>query len=89
MTEVQINKKQDLTTLVVFYYAGHGCMYKNQNHIIVLEEDEKKQLFPLEAYMRNMSILKGSYVIAIFDCCREYKEPLPISRTRGLGSNNE
>ena len=34
------NHKKGLKTLVVVYFAGHGCLYLNQNNIIVLEEDK-------------------------------------------------
>ena len=32
---------------------------------------------------RSLSKLPGSYIITIFDCCREYMAPLDLS-TRGL-----
>ena len=35
-------------TLLVIYYAGHGVMLRNENNIVVLENDKNKQLYRLE-----------------------------------------
>ena len=68
---------------MVIYYAGHGVMCKNVNNIVVLEQNEKKRLYKLEEMSRSLSNLPGSYIITIFDCCREYMAP-PNTATRGL-----
>ena len=67
----------------MIYFAGHGVMYKNSNHIVVLENDKKKRFYNLEAMTRSLSKIEGSYIITIFDCCREYMAPLDTV-TRGL-----
>ena len=64
-------------------------MFKNENNIVVLESDEKKRLYKLELMARSsLSSILGSYVITIFDCCREYMAP-PILNTRGLDDDND
>ena len=44
-----LNKNQDdKKTLIVIYFAGHGVMLKNENHIVVLESEENKLYYRLE-----------------------------------------
>ena len=69
------NLKAEKKTLVVIYYAGHGVMLKNENNIVLLEENENKRLYRLEQHSRALSKFKGSYILTIFDCCREYMAP--------------
>ena len=64
-----------MKTLVVIYYAGHGVMFKNENNIVVIESDQKNRLHRLEHHSRALSKFKGSYIITIFDCCRENMLP--------------
>ena len=59
-------------------------MYKNVNNIIVV--DENKKHYELERMSRSLSKLPRSYIITIFDCCREYMAPLDMV-TRGLGND--
>ena len=51
------------------YYAGHGMM-KNYTYA-VLNAAEGKKVYPLEALIRNLAKIKQSYVVGVFDCCRE------------------
>ena len=60
-------------------------MCQNENNIVVLESEEKKRYYKLERMARSLSTYKGSYIITIFDCCREYVPP-PSSNTRGLNN---
>ena len=53
-------------TLVFIYYAGHG---QSDNYSFAMLNEAK--LFPLEQQVRVLARMKGSYVIALFDCCRE------------------
>ena len=86
MRTLEENKNKKKKTLVVIYFAGHGVMLKNQNNIVVLDKDKKKRYFNLELWSRSLSSIEGSYIITIFDCCREY---MPVPTTRGIGSNEE
>ena len=71
-------------TLVLFYYAGHGIM-KNYTSIVCDKAPRQAKIFyPLEKQLRILGLLRGSYVLGVFDCCRaEFTVP-----TRG-GGNNE
>lgn len=45
-----------------------------------------KRPYPLEKMLRSFAQSDGSYVISVFDCCRE---KLPASQTRGLGASED
>ena len=79
MDNADANRK----TLTIVYYAGHGMMKANQSQIVL--PDAKAPLYNLEARLRALSELDNSYVIGIFDCCREaYDESMfPQNLTRG------
>ena len=55
-----------LNTLVFVYYAGHGMM-DNSTYCVLNEA----KMYPLEKMLRCLAKAKGSYVISVFDCCRE------------------
>ena len=78
------NLDADKKTLIVFYFAGHGVMLENENHIVVLESNKTKQFYRLEFCTQALSKIPNSYVITIFDCCREYMPPQVLDK-RGLG----
>ena len=69
------NNKAEKKTLIVIYFAGHGVMLKNENNIVVLEDDTSKRLYRLEFHSQALSKIPNSYIITIFDCCREYVAP--------------
>ena len=81
------NSEAEKKTLVIIYFAGHGVMLKNENNIAVLETDENKRFYGLECSSRALSEISGSYIITVFDCCREYVSP-PEKKDRGLGDIN-
>ena len=58
--------------LLVFYYAGHGSMEKDQ-YIVLNEDDIDKIFWPVEKELRLLGTQCGSSVkiFAINDCCRE------------------
>ena len=58
------------------YYAGHGVM--DNTTFMVLNG---KRMYPLEKMLRSLAKSDGSYVVSVFDCCRE---KLPPTATRGL-----
>ena len=53
-------------TLVFTYYAGHGMSDNN----LQLQLNEMR-LYPIEKMLRSLAKGDGSYVVALFDCCRE------------------
>ena len=69
------NSDDDSKTLIVIYFAGHGVMLKNENNIVVLESDKSKRLYRLEYLSQALSEIPNSYIMTIFDCCREYMPP--------------
>ena len=63
------------------YYAGHGMM-DNTTYLML----NHKRMYPMEKMLRTLAKADGSYVIALFDCCRE---KLPPTSMRGLGKGIE
>ena len=81
-----LNKSQDdKKTLIVIYYAGHGLMVRNENKIVVQEKTEDKYLYNLEFQSQALSKIENSYILTIFDCCREYQAPY-AKENRGSGN---
>ena len=81
MTEIlKAKNDNDENTLLFVYYAGHGAM-DNFSKIIL----NGPRMYPLEKILRDISRGRGSYVVALFDCCRE---KLPVESTRGLGNGS-
>ena len=69
-----------MNTLVFVYYAGHGIM-DNTTYMVL----NGKRFYPLEKMLRSFAQSDGSYVVSVFDCCRE---KLPPSQTRGLNTTD-
>ena len=55
-----------LNTLLFVYYAGHGAMDNTTKAIL-----NTSKPYPLEKALRNLAKSDGSYVMGVFDCCRE------------------
>ena len=66
MNQVYMNSKAGDNTLMYCYYAGHGFC---DNNTYIICTDGKS--FPLEKYLRIIGRMDQSYVIGLFDCCRE------------------
>ena len=66
-------------------------MKDNQSQIVLPDPSKKIPLYNLEARLRAMGEEDNSYVIGIFDCCREaYDENMfPKVQTRGNDGNEE
>ena len=66
-------------------------MKDNQSQIVLPDASKKIPLYNLEARLRAMGEEDNSYVIGIFDCCREaYDEAMfPKVQTRGGDGNEE
>ena len=67
--EIYDNFSNGLNTLLFVYYAGHGmmdnCTYSIHNRT------DRRWKYPLEKQLRTLARADGSYVVAVFDCCRE------------------
>ena len=89
--KIAANARSNQKTLTVVYYAGHGMMNENQSQIILPDSSKKIPLYNLENRLRAMGQEDNSYVIGIFDCCREaYNEDnFPLVVTRGGDGNEE
>ena len=79
------NAKEGENTLVFIYYAGHGV---SDNYTFALVNDMKRPWFPLEQNVRTLSKAEGSYIIALFDCCRE-KVKVPKANTSSAQSGTD
>ena len=87
------NSRSNQKTLTVVYYGGHGMMSDNQSQIVVPDASKKIPLYNLENRLRAMGQEDNSFVIGVFDCCREaYNEgifPPVAGATRGGDGNEE
>ena len=77
--EIYDNYCNGMSTLLFVYYAGHGmmdnCTYSIHNRT------DRRWKYPLEKQLRTIAKAEGSYVVAVFDCCRE---KLRLEQMRGL-----
>ena len=77
--DLQKASMQGERTWVFTYYAGHGL---SDNNLYAQLNEER--LYPIEKMLRSLAKADGSYVIALFDCCRERIMP---GTTRGTGAD--
>lgn len=74
--------KSHATKILLFvYYSGHGVM-DTTTKLVVNEEDADLRYFPLESKLSILSGYRNTYIVTIFDCCRE---KLPKEEQRGEG----
>lgn len=59
-------KQEGIQTLVFTYFAGHGAMDQYTKCVL-----NGSRMYPLERQLRIIAKANGSYVISVFDCCRE------------------
>ena len=78
------SQREGENTLIFCYYAGHGCQENFTK--ILLNSNHGAFKYPLEKILRDIACTDGSYVISLFDCCRER---LPQELMRGLGAVDE
>ena len=64
------NNKKGHNTLVVFHYGGHGANHLGVIQAVLNDKEPKKQIYPIERGIRDLSKLPGVYLIALLDCCR-------------------
>ena len=74
-------KHNEENTLLFVYYAGHGIMDNNTKIVL-----NGPRMYPLEKILRGMATGDGSYIVALFDCCRE---KLSSGATRGGGNADD
>lgn len=67
------------------YYSGHGLM-DTTTKILCNSEDTKFAYYPMESKLSNLAGYKNTYVVGIFDCCRE---KMPKEAMRGGGDQEE
>ena len=53
-------------TFLLFYYSGHGL----QDAMTLAACNEDKN-FPIEKMIRILATIQKSYIVAVFDCCRQ------------------
>lgn len=66
-------------TAIIFMYAGHGIM-SDMTFALMNTIDPKKMLFPIEKKVRQLAELQSTYVISLFNCCRD---KVKIAKSKG------
>ena len=66
---IENNSESGRKTLLVVYYAGHGCMIKNTTQLVLNDPD--KSFYKMENVARVDSEIPDCYLLVVFDCCRE------------------
>lgn len=75
--------------LVLFFFAGHGVQWEDQNFLVPCDESRIEEGFDLkyratyaQQFLEQISARNPSSIIYLLDCCREYWLPTP---RRGMG----
>ena len=77
--------KSGKTKLALFvYYSGHGAM-DTTTKVICNEEELVFRFFNLETNLSLLTAYQNTFVVAVFDCCREQ---MPKEAQRG-GADDE
>ena len=63
-------------------------MQDNHSQMVVPDREKKSPLYDLEGRLRALGSIPGSFVIGIFDCCRDAFDQtiFPPVELRGVGS---
>jgi uncharacterized caspase-like protein len=79
--------------LVVFFFAGHGLQWNDQNYLMPIDtnritkkEHLKDRAINAQSTLNTMSAMEPYAIIFLLDCCRDYcieNEALRSARTRG------
>lgn len=76
--------------LVLFFFAGHGVQWEDQNFLIPCDEDQIEEEFDLkyratnaQQVLERMSARKPFVIVYLLDCCRQYWLPNQ-TRSRSL-----
>lgn len=78
-SECLANYEAGHRTAVIFMYSGHGIA-SDLTFALMNTIDPKKILFPIEKKIRQISELPGTYVISLFNCCRD---KVKVARSKG------
>ena len=62
-------------------------MKQNQSQIVL--PDASKPLYNLEARLRALGDMENSYVIGIFDCCREAEDENMFPKVQSRGGESK
>jgi len=68
--ELRANSLAGKKTFVYFQYGGHGTL-DGYTYAICNSEKKNKVRFPLEKILRSIAKISNTYMLAVFDCCRE------------------
>jgi hypothetical protein len=78
------HKDQNNRILLYVYYAGHGVI-DNTTKIVLNEDEPLFRYFDLEQKLSVLSKYHNTYIVSVFDCCREV---LPKADTRSMGDDD-
>ena len=74
--------------LVLFFFAGHGVQWEEQNFLIPCDDDRIEEGLDLkyratyaQQFLERLSVKKPFVIVYLLDCCREYGLP---TETRGM-----
>jgi hypothetical protein len=64
-------------------------MRDNHSQMVMPDREKETPLYDLEGRLRSLGSLPGSFVIGIFDCCRDAFDQtiFPPVESRGVGSD--
>lgn len=66
----EADKSRTKKVLAFVYYSGHGAM-DTTTKIVLNSEDKIEQIWPLESKLSVITSYQNTYLVSIFDCCRE------------------
>ena len=70
---ILLNTQNRKKLLLFVCFAGHGAIIESQTHIMFNEERDEDRYVNFEGLLRGWTeVMKNNYIIAIFDCCRDY-----------------
>ncbi|CAF2965342.1 unnamed protein product [Rotaria sp. Silwood2] len=82
------------TDMVLFYFAGHGTQWENQNYLIPKDNagidgaDLKKRAINAQDVLNDLSDRDPFVTIFLLDCCRTYHVRNSNSTPRATNTNN-
>lgn len=79
LSEAHRDKTGKTKTVLFVYYSGHGVM-DTTTKVVCNEFESEFRYFPLESKLSVISGYQNTFVVTVFDCCRE---ELPREEIRG------
>ena len=86
--KVILNRDSGLKTLLKVYYTGHGAM-TTTTQCATCSSKSKRQYYPLEKMLKEISKYELTYVFGIFDCCRNEIKDKKQAKKKGLDNDSE